>query len=114
MVSHVVLFKPKASLSAETRRHLIDAFGRALREIPAIRRASIGRRITHGRSYEQLMTVDYEYAAILEFDDVAHLKAYLDHEAHAALGTLFFEAFEVALMYDYEMQEGETGLAGLV
>ena len=49
------------------------------------------------------MTVDYEYAAILEFDTLEDLKAYLAHGAHDALGALFFEAFEVALMYDYEM-----------
>jgi len=113
MVSHIVLFKPKPSLPAETRHRLIEAFGRALRDIPAIRRASVGKRITHGRPYEQLMTVDYEYAAILEFDDDTQLKTYLEHEAHVALGTMFFEAFEVALMYDYEMKDGETGLADL-
>jgi hypothetical protein len=60
------------------------------------------------------MTVDYEYAAILEFDDLGQLKAYLAHEAHDALGALFFEAFEIALMYDYETQDGEAGLAALV
>ena len=49
------------------------------------------------------MTVDYEYAAILEFDTLADLTAYLEHDAHEALGALFFEAFDVALMYDYEM-----------
>ena len=64
--------------------------------------------------YEQLMTVDYEYAAILEFDNVADLTAYLAHGAHDALGALFFEAFDVALMYDYEMQEGVAGVAALL
>jgi hypothetical protein len=113
MVSHVVLFTPKPALSPDTRQRLIDAFARALREIPLIKRASIGRRVTHGRPYEQLMTVNYEYAAVLEFDDLAALQAYLQHPAHDALGSLFFEAFDVALMYDYEMQEGEAGLAGL-
>jgi hypothetical protein len=113
MVAHIVLFKPKAELPAESRQHLVSAFRTALREIPSIRRAHIGRRVRHGRSYEHLMTVDYEYAAVLEFDDVAQLKAYLAHDAHDALGASFFEAFDVALMYDYEMQEGEAGLAGL-
>ena len=78
----------------------------ALDGIPSIRRAHIGRRVTHGRPYEQLMTVDYEYAAIFEFDTVADLTAYLAHGAHDALGTLFFEAFEVALIYGYEMHSG--------
>jgi hypothetical protein len=110
MVAHVVLFKPKANLSEEARQQLMDAFSRALREIPTIRRAHIGRRVQHGRSYEQLMTVDYEYAAIIEFDSVAGLSAYLEHQAHEALGRLFFEGFEVALMYDYAMSADATGL----
>jgi hypothetical protein len=105
MVAHVVLFKTKAGLDAAARQRLADAFQQALGGIPSIRRAHIGRRITHGRPYEQLMTVDYEYAAILEFDTVADLTAYLAHGAHDALGAMFFEAFEVALIYDYQMGE---------
>jgi hypothetical protein len=103
MVAHVVLFKAKPNLPDASRRQLVDAFARALRDIPAIRRTRIGKRVKHGRAYEQLMAVDYEYAAIMEFDSVADLTAYLADEAHEPLGRLFFEAFEVALMYDYEM-----------
>jgi hypothetical protein len=103
MVAHVVLFKVRPTLDADARQSLAAAFERALREIPSIRRAQIGRRVTHGRPYERLMTVDYEYAAILEFDDVAGLKAYLADPAHEALGARFFDSFEVALMYDYEI-----------
>ena len=114
MVAHVVLFKPKPGLDAAARQRLAAAFEQALRDIPSIRRAHIGKRVTHGRPYEQLMTVDYEYAAILEFDTLENLKAYLEHGAHDALGALFFEAFEVALMYDYEMDEGEAGVTALL
>jgi hypothetical protein len=103
MVAHVVLFKVRPTLDSDARQRLASAFEQALREIPSIRRAQIGHRITHGRPYEALMTVDYEYAAILEFDDAAGLKAYLADPAHEALGARFFESFEVALMYDYEM-----------
>ena len=113
MVAHVVLFKPKPGLDTAARQRLARGFEHALRDIPTIRRAQVGRRILHGRPYEQLMTVDYEYAAIIEFDNVADLKAYLAHPAHDTLGALFFEAFDVALMYDYELQKGEAGVAGL-
>ena len=112
MIAHVVLFKPRPELDDAARHRLAAAFQQALRDIPSIRRAQIGKRVTHGRPYEQLMTVDYEYAAILEFDTVEDLKAYLAHGAHDALGALFFEAFEVALMYDYEMTGDATGLMG--
>jgi hypothetical protein len=108
MVAHVVLFTPKAGLDAPARQRLAETFQHALRDIPSIRRAHVGRRIRTGRPYEQLMKVDYEYAAILEFDSAADLRAYLAHGAHDALGALFFESFDVALMYDYEMGDAEA------
>ena len=114
MVAHVVLFKPKPGLDAAARQRLADVFQNAIRIIPSIRRAHIGRRVKIGRPYEQLMAVDYEFAAVLEFDSAADLKSYLEHPAHDALGAGFFEAFETALMYDYEMREGESGVAALV
>ena len=113
MLVHVVLFRPHADLSADGRAGLADAFAIALREIPSIRRARIGRRVTHGRQYEQLMHVDYQYAAVLEFDDLAGLNAYLQHPAHDALAARFFAAFEEALMYDFELKDGEEGLRDL-
>jgi hypothetical protein len=112
MVSHVVLFKPKPYLAADQRGALVASFSRALREIPSIRHSRVGRRVTHGRGYEQLMHVDYEYMAVLEFDDIDGLKAYLEHPAHAELAERFFTAFEAALMYDFEVIDG--GLAAVM
>jgi hypothetical protein len=111
MIAHVVLFRPKPNLGDDARAELAGAFESATRAIPSIRRARIGPRVTHGRAYESLMRVSYPYAAILEFDHLDGLKAYLDHPAHERLATLFFEAFEEALMYDFELQEGAAGLA---
>ena len=59
------------------------------------------------------MRVNYEYAALLDFDDVAGLKAYLDHPAHEVLANRFFRVIEDALMYDFDLQEGEGALANL-
>jgi hypothetical protein len=98
----------------EARRNLAAAFEAALKQIPSIRRARIGRRITRGRGYEALMSVDYQYAALLEFDDAAGLDAYLEHPAHQQLGTQFFDVFEQALMYDFNMAEGTTGVSALL
>ena len=111
MVAHVVLFRPKPHLAADARRRLVDGFTRAIRDIPQIRRARIGRRVTHGRPYEQLMRADYSYAAVLEFDDVDALKGYLAHDAHEALGNAFFECFDETLIYDYELGEAEEWLS---
>jgi hypothetical protein len=114
VIAHIVLFRPRPDLSVSERESLAETFAAALREIPAIRHASVGRRFTHGRGYEQLMRVDYEYAAVLEFDDAQGLLAYLEHPAHQQLGEQFFSAFADALMYDFELQEGQGGIAALV
>ena len=111
MIAHVVFFKPRADLSTEARQQLAATFDTALRQIPSIRRARVGRRIRHGRGYEALMTVDYPYAAVLEFDDAAGLKAYLEHPAHQQLGAKFFEMFEQALVYDFDLADGTGALA---
>jgi hypothetical protein len=79
-----------------------------------VRRARVGQRVTHGRDYELLMRTDFEYGAVMDFDDVASLKAYLEHPAHEEIGRRFFEAIEETLVYDYEMKEGAEGLAGLL
>jgi Stress responsive A/B Barrel Domain len=112
MIAHVVMFRPKPHLAADERGALVASFSRALREIPSIRHSRVGRRVTHGRGYEQSMRENYEYIALLEFDDVAGLKTYLEHPAHHELAERFFSAFETALMYDYEMSDG--GLAALL
>lgn len=114
MILHVVLFRPRKDLSASARRGLAEALTRALDEIGTIKRARIGRRRTHGRPYEQLMRENYTHAAILEFEDLPALRAYLEHPTHADLGARFFECFEQALMYDFDVQDGHAGLAALI
>lgn len=114
MITHVVLFRQRSGLPAEQRTGLVDALREALRAIPSIRRARVGRRVTHGRPYEYAMHVDYEFAAMLEFDDLAGLTAYLEHPAHEVLATRFFSAAEETLVYDFELEEGEEGLKRLL
>jgi hypothetical protein len=114
VITHVVLFRPRPSLTADDRRRLTETLIAALRTIPSIRRARVGRRVTHGRGYESLMRADYSYAALLEFDDLAGLLAYLEHPAHDALAARFFESFEEALIYDFELKEGEDGVDDLL
>lgn len=112
MIAHVVLFKPRPDLAPADRDALIDSFERAVGEIASVRRARIGPRVTHGRPYEALMRVDYQYAAVIEFDDLAGLKSYLEHSAHADLAARFFTAFEEALMYDFDLTEGAAPTPG--
>jgi hypothetical protein len=111
MIAHLVLFRPRAGLTEAARQNLTTSFSRAVREIPSVRRARVGRRITHGRPYEQLMRVDFSYAAVLEFDDLEGLKSYLDHPVHAELAARFFETSAEALIYDFELHDGVEALA---
>jgi hypothetical protein len=107
MLFHVVLFRPRAELDAAARSALVEAFEEALQRIPSIRRFHVGRRVTHGAGYESLMPVSLDHAAIIEFDDLAGLQAYLRHPAHEALGQRFMRSLEASAIFDYQMQGGE-------
>ncbi|HZT76464.1 MAG TPA: Dabb family protein [Vicinamibacterales bacterium] len=99
MISHLVLMKPRADLSDADRRAFVDAFERAVRDIPTVRGVSIGRRVRHGAGYEQTAP-DVDFVAIIEFDDVDGLQAYLRHPAHQDLGARFGQAMQLAMVYD--------------
>lgn len=106
MIAHVVLFSPKPDLSASDRRALLDALVAASTEIPSIKRFRVGKRVKHWMpGYEQLMRDDYEFAVIIEFDDMDGLKAYLGHASHAAIGSHFTASASRSLAYDYELVE---------
>ncbi len=108
MIIHLVLFRPRPDLAAAERADLVDALESALRRIPSIRRFHVGRRVTHGAGYEAIAPVALDYAAILEFDDLAGLQAYLRHPAHEPLGRRFMASLESSAIFDYEMQDGEA------
>lgn len=101
MVAHVVLLKPRATMSADQREALLDAMRVAFTGIPEIRRVRIGRRLRIGSGYETQMAEHYEYSAIIEFDSEADLRVYLDHPQHLELGQRFFTSVDAALVYDF-------------
>jgi hypothetical protein len=113
MILHVVLFRLKPDLADDARDALSTALARATREIPSLRRARVGARVTLGRPYEQLMTTDYSFAAILEFQDRNGLQTYLDHPAHQQLAQRFYDSVGAALTYDFEMWESDEGIERL-
>jgi hypothetical protein len=108
MLFHIALFRPRPDLTAADRASLVEAFESALRRIPSIRTFHVGRRVTHGAAYEGLMPVSLDYAAVLEFDDLASLREYLEHPAHKALGSRFMSSLESSAIFDYQMQDGEA------
>jgi Stress responsive A/B Barrel Domain len=102
VVSHVVLMKPRSDLSSADRDAFVAAFERAVREIPSIRGVRIGRRVTHGAGYEASAPDTADYLAVIDFDDVTSLQAYLRHPAHEALGALFGQVLSSGIAYDFE------------
>lgn len=102
MIVHIVLFRPKPDISESDRAAMYAALESAAREIPTVRRFHIGDRHTHGAAYESLMQQDFPFAAIIEFDDLGGLQAYLEHPRHTALGHLFDQLQDAALVYDYD------------
>ena len=113
MIAHVVLFRERAGVTIEDRRALARALEQAHRQIPSVRRFLVGRRVRHGRPYEEAMTQDFGYAAVVEFDDVDGLKAYLNHPAHEDLARLWASLSETTLVYDYEMRDASEAAAVL-
>ena len=102
MVLHVVLFRPRKDTSEADREAMFAALELAAKEIPSVRTFYVGSRITHGANYEQLMTENFPFAAIIGFDDLAGLQAYLAHPRHEQLGGLFYRLQEAAMAYDYD------------
>ena len=103
MLVHVVLFRPKPGLGESDRAVIFSALRAAATEIPTVRRFHLGTRVTHGAAYEKVMPHDFPFAAIVEFDDLDGLQAYLAHPSHDRLGELFYALQEAALAYDYSV-----------
>ena len=104
MIVHVVLFSPKPDLPQTDRRALLDALVAASADIPSVKRFRVGKRVKHWLpGYEQMMRDDYEFAAIIEFDDMNGLKTYLGHPSHAVIGHHFAASGARSLAYDYEL-----------
>jgi hypothetical protein len=103
VIAHVVLLKPRPDLSVEDRRALVAAFERAAQVIPSVRGVRVGRRVRLGAGYEDAMPDSADVLAVLEFDDLAGLAAYLEHPAHEELGERFRRSLSSALIYDFEV-----------
>src|SRR6478736_7563198 len=77
VISHVVLIKPRADLTSEESRAFVAAFERAILEIPTVRAVRIGHRIRHGAAYESLGPDMADYIAVIDFENLDGLQAYL-------------------------------------
>jgi len=105
VIAHIVLLQPKPDLTEVQRADAIATIRRSAANLPDVR-LRVGRRVKHGLpGYEQLMATDFEFALIIEVEDVDALKRYLQAPAHTALGELFYTAKRSALAYDYAIED---------
>jgi hypothetical protein len=105
VIAHIVLLQPRPDLTDTQRAEAFETIRRSARHLPDVR-LRVGRRVKHGLpGYEQLMATDFEFALIVEVDDVDALKRYLQAPAHTALGELFYTATSAALAYDYAIED---------
>jgi hypothetical protein len=95
--------KPRADLTAAEREAFIAAFERAVHEIASVRRVRVGTRVVHGAGYEALVPDAADYIAMIDFDDLDGLQAYLRHPAHEELGKRFYESLSSGLAYDFDV-----------
>jgi hypothetical protein len=106
VIAHIVLLQPRRDLSDEQRRAALETLSHAAANVPEIRSFRLGRRVKHGLpGYEQLMAQEFEFALIIEVEDIQALTRYLRAPAHVALGDLFSTATAAALAYDFAMDD---------
>jgi Stress responsive A/B Barrel Domain len=105
MIAHVVLYEIRPDLDPAERERLERTVRTTLRSIPSVRRWVIGQRTMIGASYEALMQLAFEYAAVVEFADAAGLRDYLEHPLHDELARLFWSCSERTLVFDYEIKD---------
>ena len=113
MLTHLVLLKPRPDLSRSARTLFAEAFSRAVTEIPTVRGVQVGRRVRHGAGYETQTPDVADIVAMLTFDDLEGLQAYLTHPAHAEVGRLFGTSLASAMVFDVDMG-GVERIADLV
>jgi hypothetical protein len=109
MLTHVVLFRPKPGLSAADASRLVAAIEAAARDIPAVRRFEVGRQTASPPPYVTGPAPDLPYVAMVWVDDRAALDAYLSHPVHQALGAAFQSALGAAQIFDFEIEDVDSG-----
>ena len=99
MVKHIVLFKLKDSVAAETKLEVARRFKEAIEALPStipfIRRVEVGLNINAAESWN--------IALYSEFDSLEDGKEYAVHPAHVAAGKLLAEVKESRACVDYEV-----------
>ncbi|HEX5217680.1 MAG TPA: Dabb family protein [Vicinamibacterales bacterium] len=109
MICHIVLFTPKADLSAVVLRSFAQSIVATFRHISSLKKATVGRAIDIDAGYERSFgDKTYEFAAVLEFTDRAALLGYLNHPLHKELGALFWRHCEATVILEIEATDAKS------
>ena len=115
MIAHVVLFQPKADVTAAEKAALVSALQDACRDLPGLIDAHIGRAVDIGANYRAgFGETTYEYVAVLEFIDRNGVLTYLRRPEHEAVGALFWKTCEKTTIFDFEIAEVSSSAARLL
>jgi stress responsive alpha/beta barrel protein len=96
---HVGLVWLKEPGSEADRQRLIDAAHAFLREIPEVRRLSVGQAVPRA---SPLLDSSFDLCLVMEFDDQAALDRYAQHPVHLkAAQEAFLPLARKLLFYDF-------------
>jgi hypothetical protein len=104
VIAHIVLFRPRPDVTEIERQSFVAALERACRDVPAIRRATVGRSLPgdHG--------AEFPYSAVFEFEDEADLRAYIAHPLHQPLAQLFWQTCAAVTIVNANTVDGREPL----
>ena len=97
MIKHIVMMKFKPEVSQEQQDEFAKTLTGSLGQVPGVKNLIIGQALdVEGKP-------PYSAALLIDFDDEAQLKAYLEHPAHKAaaaqLPTLCSNVFVLDCLY---------------
>lgn len=79
MIKHIVMVNFKPELSSEQATEAIKKMLEALSQIPGV------KNLTAGQGIGVIKPPPYATVMLIDFDDEAQLKAYLEHPTHKAV-----------------------------
>lgn len=97
MIRHVVLFKFRPEVSAETRADFVQTLRRLADEVETVRALEVGVNFTESPRA-------HDVALIVDFDDREGLAAYIEHPRHQPV-----RARAAALCSTFPVVDYETG-----
>lgn len=108
MISHIVLFEPKADLSDSDVRDFAQHLKAAMASVSSVRRATVGRRVEIQIGNRNFGDATYSFSAVVEFDDSKGLIEYLQHPLHVDLGRLFWQHCARTVVLEVESVDATT------